>query len=234
MANKLGDRSTRPHRAPHNKFSGGKYSRAISDRSGLEFPYQEMVFEWNGAFVHNSEFEPKQPQLDLTYYTDAQSLQNARPQKEFHTIVIPDYVILQYSCMIWTDYVAQMNKLIEMINYSSDSYWGDKERFKFNARIDTYNNTTEIAQGENRIVKTNFGLTIQGYLVPDSLNKDLAKKPQKFFSKSRVVFNSELIVEPTGEPLTREQVRGAPVTTDIQQIGTGVGYQILEESNQIG
>ena len=67
MANKLGDRSTRPHRAPHNKFSGGQYARAISDRSGLEFPYQEMVFEWNGSFVHNSEFEPKQPQLDLTY-----------------------------------------------------------------------------------------------------------------------------------------------------------------------
>ena len=183
------------------------------------------------------------PQLYYTFqekytkknqYDNFNILQNARPQKEFHTIVIPDYVILQYSCMIWTDYVAQMNKLIEMINYSSDSYWGDKERFKFNARIDTYNNTTEIAQGENRIVKTNFGLTIQGYLVPDSLNKDLAKKPQKFFSKSRVVFNSELIVEPTGEPLTREQVRGAPVTTDIQQIGTGVGYQILEESNQIG
>ena len=80
MANKLGDRSTRPHRAPHKKFSSGEYARAISDRSGLEFPYQEMVFEWNGSFVHNSEFEPKQPQLDLTYFTDAQSLQNARPQ----------------------------------------------------------------------------------------------------------------------------------------------------------
>lgn len=80
MANKLGDRSTRPHRAPHNKFSGGTYARAISDRSGLEFPYQEMVFEWNGSFVHTSEFEPKQPQLDLTYFTDAQSLQDARPQ----------------------------------------------------------------------------------------------------------------------------------------------------------
>ncbi len=182
------------------------------------------------------------PQLYYTFeekyskknrYDNFNVLQNIRPQKEFHTIVIHDYVKLQYSCIIWTDYVAQMNKLIEMINYSSDSYWGDKERFKFNARIDTYNNTTEIAQGENRVVKTNFGLTIQGYLVPDSLNKDLTKKPQKFFSKSRVVFNDELIVLPTGEPLTREQVRGASVTTNINQIGEGVGYQILGESNQI-
>jgi len=95
MANKLGDRSTRPHRAPHNKFSSGQYARAISDRSGLEFPYQEMVFEWNGSFVHNSEFEPKQPQLDLTYFTDAQSLQYARPQANLSsTGGVPDQIDL--------------------------------------------------------------------------------------------------------------------------------------------
>ena len=44
-------------------FSRGKYSKAISDRSGMEFPYNEMVKEWTGALVHVSEFEPKQPQL---------------------------------------------------------------------------------------------------------------------------------------------------------------------------
>ena len=72
--------STRPHRAPSAKFAGGRHALAISDRSGLAFPYQEMVFEWTGMFVHSSEWEPKQPQLDLTYFTDAQTLRNARPQ----------------------------------------------------------------------------------------------------------------------------------------------------------
>ena len=47
--------STRPHRAPSAKFASGKYAQAISDRSGMAFPYQEMVFEWTGMFVHNSE-----------------------------------------------------------------------------------------------------------------------------------------------------------------------------------
>ena len=46
-----------------SKYATGKYAKAISDRSGMEFPYKEMVREWNGAFVHVSEFEPKQPQL---------------------------------------------------------------------------------------------------------------------------------------------------------------------------
>ena len=46
------------------KYATGKYAKAISDRSGMEFPYKEMVREWNGSLVHVSEFEPKQPQLE--------------------------------------------------------------------------------------------------------------------------------------------------------------------------
>ena len=179
------------------------------------------------------------PQLYHTFqsrYTKANQydnfsiLQGRTPIKEFHTIVVPDFVTLQYSCTLWTDYVAQMNKLIEMINYASDTYWGDKDRFKFNARIDTYNNTTEIAQGDNRIVKTDFGLNIQGYLVPDSLNKELTKKPQKYFSKAVVKFNSEIVMTPSGKSITREEVRKG---ANIKQIGTGVGYQVVGKSTTI-
>ena len=47
-----------------SNLSRGKYAQAISDRSGQAFPYKEMVTEWNGAFVHYSEFEPKHPQLE--------------------------------------------------------------------------------------------------------------------------------------------------------------------------
>ena len=121
-----------------------------------------------------------------------------------------------------------------MINYTSDSYWGDKERFKFNAKIDTYSNTTEIAQGNNRVVQTDFGLILQGYLVPDSINKELTKKPQKFYSKSTVIFNGELSVTPSGAPMTREQVREATGKQNIQEAGTGVGYQVVGQNNQIG
>ena len=60
----------------------GKYAKAISDRSGMEFPYKEMVKEWNGAFVHRSEFEAKHPQLELgTHAADQEGLMNARPDR---------------------------------------------------------------------------------------------------------------------------------------------------------
>ena len=182
------------------------------------------------------------PQLHYTFqekytkrnqYDNFSVLQNRIPQREYHAVVVPDFIKLNYTCIIWCDYVAQMNKLIEMINYTSDSYWGDKERFKFNAKIDTYSNTTEIAQGNNRVVKTNFGLTLQGYLVPDSINKELSKKPQKYYSKSTVVFNGELSVTPSGAPITREQVRGATGVQNIQQTGTGTGYTQIGSTNTI-
>ena len=190
------------------------------------------------------------PQLYYTFqerytkinrYDNFAVLQNRIPVKEFHTIVVPDYVNLKYTCTIWTDYIAQMNKLIESINYTSDTYWGNPEKFKFNAKIDSYDNTTEITQGDNRIVKTNFNITLQGYLIPDSINKELAKKPQKFYSKSTVVFNSEVESTPSGTPLTREEVRPRkpsgthkPPLATRQTILEGVGYQIWAQSNLIG
>tara|TARA_R100000697_G_scaffold85079_1_gene97062 strand:- start:177 stop:653 length:477 start_codon:yes stop_codon:yes gene_type:complete len=63
------------------KYASGKFAKRISDRSGMAFPYNEMVKEWNGSTVHISEFEAKHPQLEpLPIVTDPQSLKNARGQ----------------------------------------------------------------------------------------------------------------------------------------------------------
>ena len=61
-------------------YATGIYAIAISDRSGLQFPYREMVREWNGAWVHYTEYEPKSPLLQPRIFRgDAQGLQHARP-----------------------------------------------------------------------------------------------------------------------------------------------------------
>ena len=65
-----------------SNFSTGKRSKAISDRSGMAFPYQEMMKEWNGSFVHRSEFESKHPQIEKKdHQADSQALQDARPDR---------------------------------------------------------------------------------------------------------------------------------------------------------
>ena len=64
------------------KWASGKYSQAVSDRSGMAFPYNEMVKEWNGSLVHISEYEPKHPQIRRRRsVADAIALQNTRPQR---------------------------------------------------------------------------------------------------------------------------------------------------------
>ena len=64
------------------KYAAGKYALAISDRSGMAFPYDEMVREWNGSLVHFSEFEAKAPQVQPgPHPADAVSLQNVRTDR---------------------------------------------------------------------------------------------------------------------------------------------------------
>jgi hypothetical protein len=71
------------------KYASGKHALAISDRSGMAFPYSEMVREWNGSLVHVSEFEAKQPQLEpKPVGSDPQALYNPRPQPESKTSLI--------------------------------------------------------------------------------------------------------------------------------------------------
>ena len=64
-----------------SKFASGRFAKRISDRSGMAFPYNEMVEEWTGARVHYTEYEAKHPQLEPRQIVqDPQSLQFARAQ----------------------------------------------------------------------------------------------------------------------------------------------------------
>ena len=64
-------------------YSRGKYAKSISDRSGMEFPYNEMVKEWNGARVHRSEYEPKTSQdHPRKHSADKESLQYVRTDRD--------------------------------------------------------------------------------------------------------------------------------------------------------
>lgn len=119
-------------------------------------------------------------------------LSNRLPSQEIYGVVIPDYVTITYQCMIFTDYVEQTDKLIEALNFASDSYWGDKDRYRFRAMIDTYTPTIEIAQGQDRGIKTTFTIRLNGYIITDAYNRDRANM-KKWHSKSQVNFGLETV-----------------------------------------
>ena len=66
-----------------------------------------------------------------------------------------------------------MNKIVEAINYASDSYWGDPARFKFRAMIDSFTTVIEVEDGKDRAIKSNFDIKLNGYIIPDVVQKDL-------------------------------------------------------------
>ena len=138
--------------------------------------------------LHFGIFEKKYSQKNV--YDQFGILTNRIPVKEYYGVIIPDYVNLVYSCTIFTEYVEQMNKIVESINFASDAYWGDPERFKFRASIDDYTTTTELVQGGDRTVKTSFTIKIGGYIVSDAINTSIAN-PNKFYSKSALKFGIE-------------------------------------------
>jgi len=119
-------------------------------------------------------------------------LSNREPVKEYYGVVIPDYVNIVYSCVIFTDYVEQMNRIVEGINYASDAYWGDPERFKFRAMIDNYATAVELNKGQDRAVKTTFNINLLGHIIPNTINT-LQDGSKKFYSKSRVFFKLETV-----------------------------------------
>ena len=96
--------------------------------------------------------------------------------KTYVNTVMADYVDITYEVVIWTDFVEQMNNIVESIVYSEGSFWGEKERFKFRTKIDSFTNTTDLLQDADRVVRTNFTLTLFGYIVPDVTVKQLSEK----------------------------------------------------------
>ena len=121
-------------------------------------------------------------------------LQNQKPQKEYVVVVTPDYVTVNYTCMIWTNYVEQTDKLIEALNFASNSYWGDPSRFQFLTKIETFSDAQSYDQGEDRLVRTDFSMTLNGYLIPDSLNAYLAQLSSRTYNLCKIVFNTEQVV----------------------------------------
>jgi len=126
------------------------------------------------------------------FYTPFDVLNNIKPEREQHAIVIPDYVTITYSCVIYTYYIEQMNKIVEAINYASDSYWGDPARFKFNARIDSFTTVIEVDDGKDRAVKSNFNIKLNGYIIPDAIQKDVSAV-KKLPDITSVTFTTEVV-----------------------------------------
>ena len=156
-------------------FASGKHALAISDRSGLAFPYLEMVREWNGAWVHFSEFEPKQPQLDpKPTSADPQALQRARPAR----VALPTPALLNNN-----PFLTEVGTTVTVAQTGHGRSTGDAVRFYQvkdpvgGVAVSTFELNTTL-NGDITAAATSLVLTSSaqfpttGYIVIESTNTD--------------------------------------------------------------
>jgi hypothetical protein len=120
---------------------------------------------------------------------------NIKPKYEIYKIQMPEYVELNYDCMVWTNYTEQLNAVIEQLQYTS-SYWGDKEKFKFRTSLGDFNIINEVGEGTERINRIEFSLSVKAYLLPEKFDGENMVK--KSMSTKRVVVATEVDVTGNG------------------------------------
>jgi hypothetical protein len=123
-------------------------------------------------------------------YDNFKVLNNRTPERQFYATVIPDYITITYTCIAFTYYVEQLNKIVEAIEYASDAYWGDPQRYKFKAMIDSFGFQTELVNNDERIVRSTFNIKLNGYIVPEILQKDI-NSLKKYTDTTKVLFSIE-------------------------------------------
>ena len=150
---------------------------------------RNLGYKLDGNLIHNVQmFETAFNRRN--YYSNFNILNSRVPEKKYVVSMTPDYVTVTYECIMWTYFVEQMDKLIEAVNFASRSYWGDPNRFQFMSSIESFEDSISYEVGENRAVKSAFNLTINGYLIPDSINKKLANA-SVYYGVSKIVFDME-------------------------------------------
>ena len=171
--------------------------------------------------------DPSSPKLFQAYqsrytqvnrYDKLTALKGITPKKEMFNVAVPDYVTLSYDFIVWTNFTDQMNKIVETINWSEGSYWGEPGKFRFRATIDSFEDASEYDE-TRRNIKTNFSVTLRGYLIPDSFNDVLTT--QKFITPKQIVISDNTDINIL--PITDVDSDGAKSIRVVTNLGGSGG-----------
>ena len=174
-------------------------------------------------------FEKKYSQVNR--YDNFQTQIGTLPQREYYNVMLPDYVNLNYDFIIWTSYIEQMNAIVEKVVYSDGAYWGDPDKLRFRSRIESFTDATEVGDTE-RLVRTNFTVTLRGYLLPEG-NFDHRSTTQKFITPKKIIIGTETDVKITKNVGRAGQFDGGSRLTETISIGQDVATTSNVTFNQV-
>lgn len=119
-----------------------------------------------------------------------------KPSKEYYNATAtPDYYEIKYSCIIWTEYMAQMNGIVENVSFESDEFWGEPNQYKFRTIIKSFKTMNELPSDSDRMVRTEFEMSVFAYLLPEVTLDNKQRKGlliRKRYSPKKIVTFTEL------------------------------------------
>ena len=205
--------------------------------------------------IPTSAMDANNPKLFYTFqkkynsrnkYDKFSVLQGINPSQQFYNIIMPKYVTLTYEAIVFTEYLEQMNKIVEAIHYSEGAYWGDEDRFKFQCNIETFENAVELEAAGDRLVKTSFNMSFLGYIIPDAINKEISLEdpnPVSSYSPSSVMVTAEVdnvssqfAIAPSAEGAGQATPGGIPAVTVSSEAVFGTFqpiYDYLQTANEV-
>ena len=157
-----------------------------NDLSGQSFPHD--IKKQHVDVVRSSRWS-KENQYDRFSVQ-----QGVQPVFENVVTGMPNYSDVNYEFVLWTNFIEQMNPLVESFVDQSHTYWGDGTDNKFLCTIDSVSDASEMNQDGERFIKSTFTVTSKAYLLPEYLNSVITNKVsnmKKFTTPSRVTFGFE-------------------------------------------
>ena len=85
--------------------------------------------------------------------------QGINPVYENIVTTMPNYTDVTYEFVLWTNFIEQMNPLVESFVDQSHTYWGDGTNNKFLCTIDSVSDASEMNQDGERFIKSTFSVT---------------------------------------------------------------------------
>ena len=136
------------------------------------------------------------------------------PNKEHYSVVMPDYITLNYEFIIWTSYIEQMNKIVERINYTNGSYWGEPGKMRFRSKIESFSDASEM-DAQERLIRTNFTVEMYGYIIPEEFNNYMTTK--KYLTPKKIIINMD-VEKSADEIVDIEADGGVSINTPSQDV----------------
>ena len=205
----------------------------VDDKKQLITPL--IVFKRNSISKDENlsvdKIDPLNPKLFHTFqkkyskknrYDNFSVQQGLNRTKELYTVGVPDYVNLEYEFIVWTSYTEQMNSIIEKIIWSEGSYWGEDGKFKFRTSIDNYTDASEVSVNSERLIKTNFSVTLKGYLIPEEFNNIVTT--QKALTPKRILIGDDVSVNLT-DLVGSSRTKDVKISVSQTQGGSSAGLE---------